>query len=55
MFDSDPSALDPGLILTATADATLSLNRAEARILELACAWADANSFLSDDRALARV
>ena len=31
MFDSDPSALDPGLILTATADTTRSLNLLEAR------------------------
>ena len=45
MFDSDQSALDPGLILTAAADTTRSLNLLEARKLELACAWADAHSF----------
>jgi hypothetical protein len=41
MFDTDPSDLDPGLILTAAEDTTRSLNLLEARKLEIACAWAD--------------
>jgi hypothetical protein len=52
MFDSDPSVLDPGLILTAAEETTRSLNLIEARKLEIACAWADANGVVTDDRAL---
>ena len=52
MFDSDASVLDPSLILDAAAETTLSVNLLEARKLEIACAWADANSFITDDRSL---
>ncbi len=52
MFDSDPAALDPAVILDAAHDITRSLNLLEAGRLEIVCCWADANAVVAGERAL---